>query len=136
MAKIVVGYDGSDCARAALSTAIEVARALGDEVHVVMAYEVHHFGGEVKDYADALRERAEHVIKLANDQAAGLGFEIETEVAEEAPPEALMDVATRLDARAIVVGSRGESPLRGALVGSTPHKLIQVADRPLLVVPA
>lgn len=136
MAKIVVGYDASDCARAALSTAIELARALGDEVHVVMSYEVKRFGGEVKDYADALRERAEHVIKLANDQAAGLGFGIEAEVVEEAPPEALMDVAARLDARVIVVGSRGESPLKGALVGSTPHKLIQVADRPLLVVPA
>jgi nucleotide-binding universal stress UspA family protein len=36
----------------------------------------------------------------------------------------------------IVVGTRGESPIRGALLGSTPHKLLQLSDRPVLVVPA
>ena len=35
----------------------------------------------------------------------------------------------------IVVGSTGESPLRGAIVGSTPHKLIQLSPVPVLVVP-
>ena len=47
-----------------------------------------------------------------------------------------MDTADRLAARLIVVGTRGESPFLGALVGSTPHKLVQVAQRPVLVVPA
>jgi nucleotide-binding universal stress UspA family protein len=135
MGAIVVGYDGSDSSRAALGTAIEVAKALGDKVHVVMAYEVNRFGGEVQDYANALRERAEQVLKLASDQAAGLGAEIETEIVEASPPDALIAVADQLDARVIVVGTRGESPLKGALVGSTPHKLIQITDRPLLVVP-
>jgi nucleotide-binding universal stress UspA family protein len=97
---------------------------------------VHRFGGEVEDYAKALRERSEQVLKLATDQAAGLGSQIETEIVEGRPPEALVEVADRLNARVIVVGSRGEGPLRAALVGSTPHKLLQVADRPLLVVPA
>jgi nucleotide-binding universal stress UspA family protein len=36
----------------------------------------------------------------------------------------------------IVVGSYGESPLRGAVLGSTPHKLLHLAERPVLVVPA
>jgi len=135
MATIVVGYDASDCARAALAAAIDLARPLGDTVHVVMAYEVSRLGGEVADFASALRERAEHVAKLAQDQAAGLKFEIETELVEDRPDAALADVADTLGARMIVVGSRGESPLRGALIGSTPHKLIQVAGRPVLVVP-
>jgi nucleotide-binding universal stress UspA family protein len=34
----------------------------------------------------------------------------------------------------IVVGSTAESPLKGALVGSTPHKLIQLSPVPVLVV--
>jgi nucleotide-binding universal stress UspA family protein len=35
----------------------------------------------------------------------------------------------------IVVGTQGESPLRSALLGSIPHKLLQLSDRPVLVVP-
>jgi nucleotide-binding universal stress UspA family protein len=135
MSTIVVGYDASDCARAALSTAIDVAKAFGDDVRVVVAYEVHRLGGEVQDFAAALAERAQQIVKLASDQAAGLGAEIQTEVVEERPTEALVEVANRVDARLIVVGSRGEGPLRSALVGSTPHKLMQIAERPLLVVP-
>jgi len=136
MSKIVVGYDASDCARAALATAIDVARAFGDQVHVVMAFEINRLGGEVADFAAALGERARRIEHLALDQAAGLGAQIETEIVEERTADAIVEVADRLDARMIVVGTRGESPLRGALVGSTPHKLLQVAERPVLVVSA
>lgn len=136
MGTIVVGYDGSDCARAALDTAIDVAKALDDGVLVVMAYEVSRLGGEVADYAAALRERADHVLEMAAHQAAAADFKIETEILEELPAEALVDIADRVQARVIVVGTRGEHPLKGAIVGSTPHKLLQVSDRPVLVVPA
>ncbi len=36
----------------------------------------------------------------------------------------------------IVVGSYGDPPLKGVILGSTPSKLLHVADRPVLVVPA
>jgi nucleotide-binding universal stress UspA family protein len=54
----------------------------------------------------------------------------------ERPAAALVDVADQRDARFIVVGTWGESPLRGAMLGSTPHKLLHIADRPVVVVPA
>jgi len=38
--------------------------------------------------------------------------------------------------RAVVVGSYGEKPLKGALVGSTAHKLLHLSERPVLVVRA
>ena len=53
----------------------------------------------------------------------------------ERPSEALEALAEEHDARAIVVGSYGESPLRSAILGSTPHKLLHEARRPVLVVP-
>ena len=34
----------------------------------------------------------------------------------------------------IVVGSYGEAPLKGALIGSTAHKLLHLSERPVLVV--
>lgn len=135
MATIVVGYDGSDCSRAALAAAVGLARPLGDEIIVVAAYEVNRLGGEIMDFAAALRERAERLAQLAQEQAAGLAVAVTTEVVEETPVAALTDVGDRVNARMIVVGSRGEGPLRGALVGSVPHKLLQVAGRLVLVVP-
>ncbi len=72
----------------------------------------------------------------ATAMATAAGTTIETVIAEEEAPEALAEVGRLRDARAIVVGSHGESPLRGALLGSTPHKLLHLADRPVLVVPA
>src|SRR5579862_2599968 len=120
MGVIVVGYDASDGARAALATAVDVARAFGDEIHVVAAYEVNRIGGEVADFAAALRERAERIGALARDQAAGLHAEITVEVVDDRPHSALVETADRLDARMIAVGTRGEGPLRGAFVGSTP----------------
>ncbi len=52
------------------------------------------------------------------------------------PSEALVEIADELDARAIVVGSYGDPPLKGMILGSTPNKLLHIADRPVLVVPA
>ena len=52
------------------------------------------------------------------------------------PSVGLVDLADAHDARMIVVGSYGEAPLRGALVGSTAHKLLHLSERPVLVVRA
>jgi nucleotide-binding universal stress UspA family protein len=135
MAGVVVGYDGSDAARRALETAIEVANAYGDPLVVVFSFSISHLGGEVEDYARAVRERAEEVVRHAAHQAQGRGVEIETSVRAQDPAEGLVAEAAERDARVIVVGTRGESPLKGALVGSTPHRLLQISDRPVLVVP-
>ena len=48
----------------------------------------------------------------------------------------LVQVADERDARIIAVGTYAESPLRGAILGSTPHKLLHLSTRPVLVVPA
>jgi nucleotide-binding universal stress UspA family protein len=54
----------------------------------------------------------------------------------EHPAPGLVAIAEGLGARMIVVGSYGGSPPKGAIVGSTPHKLIQISPVPVLVVRA
>jgi nucleotide-binding universal stress UspA family protein len=136
VASIVVGFDGSDWARAALDKAIELGATFGDDVIVVYAYEYQRAGGEVTDYAAVLKERALEVVRHAKHHAAAKDVDVDTHVLEEDPAQALVDVAREHDARFIVVGSRGERPLKGVLVGSTPYKLIHLADRPVLIVPS
>lgn len=134
-AGIVVGYDGSDCARAALKVGVEMAKAYGDGLIIAFGYELNPVAGEMSDYRAALRDLAEKQLAHGIHQAQALGASVEAVVIEDVPARALATLAGERDARAIVVGSRGESPLRGALLGSTPHKLLQIADRPVVVVP-
>jgi nucleotide-binding universal stress UspA family protein len=133
MATIVVGYDGTDGARAALREAVALAEALGDGVVAVFAYTVGRLGGEVSDYAEALHEHAQTVL----EEARSIGGEaLEAVELQESPAQALIAVAEERDARMIVVGSYGERPLKSALVGATPNKLLHLAERPVLIVRA
>lgn len=133
---IIVGYDGSNGSKAALRIALEVARAFNDQVTVAFGYEVNPMAGEVQDYAAALRELAHKRVEEAAGIAAAEHGQIDAVLIEKSAAQALTDLADERDARLIVVGSHGESPIQGALIGSTSHKLLHIANRPVLVVPA
>jgi nucleotide-binding universal stress UspA family protein len=64
-----------------------------------------------------------------------LETEYVTELIGGPPAHAIADVARTRDADEIVVGSRGLNRVR-ALLGSVSHELLQIADRPVLVIPA
>jgi nucleotide-binding universal stress UspA family protein len=135
-AGIVVGYDGSDCAKAALRVAVDVGKAYGEPVTIAFGYEISPVGGELHDYHEALRELATRRLEEALALVRGDAGVLDAVIVEEAPAQALVQLAEERDARVIVVGTRGERPLQGALLGSTPHKLLHLSDRPVLVVPA
>jgi len=134
-AGIIVGYDGSDHAKAALQTALGVAKAYGEKVIIASGYELNPVAGEMHDYHAALKELATKRLEDAQAIASSDSVEIEAVIVERAPAQALVELADERDARLIVIGTRGESPLRGALLGSTAHKLLHLSDRPVLVVP-
>ncbi len=137
MGQIVVGYDGSACGDAALDKALEVAGELGDGVTVVFGYAPPGlWGGEIAEHEEAIEELGEKVTDGARRRAAERGAEIEVELVPKRAAEALIGVAERRDARMIVVGSFGDPPLKGMILGSTPNKLLHLAERPVLVVPA
>jgi nucleotide-binding universal stress UspA family protein len=135
MSEIVVGYDGSDYAKAALDEAVALARDLGDSVVIVFGYAPHGAGGgEVEAQREAVRELGERITAEAAARVADSGVDHTVEMLPEHGANALSDLANQLDARMIVVGTHGESALKGALLGSTAHRLIQIAERPVLVV--
>lgn len=137
MSSIVVGYDGSDGSRASLDRAIELAQELGDSVTVIFgAAAPGVIGGEMSSHEQAVQERGETVLKHAADQASGKGFEVETKMVDELAVDALVAEAEAGDTRMIVVGNQGgPSPLKGAILGSVPFKLVHLSPVPVLVVP-
>jgi nucleotide-binding universal stress UspA family protein len=137
MAAIVVGYDGSACGEAALEAALGIAPPLGDQITVVFGYAPPGiWGGEIADHEEAIEELGEEVLGKARHQAASRGVEIGEELIPKRGVEALIEAADSRDARLIVVGSYGESALKGIILGSTTNKLLHLTDRPVLVVPA
>lgn len=132
---VIVGYDGSEHAKAALHVALEVAKVYGDKVIVAFGYDLSPVGGELHDYHTALKDLATERVAEATELAAGEGAEVERAIIEHGPAHGLAQLASDRDARMIVVGTRGEGPLRGAILGSTAHKLLHLSDRPVLVVP-
>jgi nucleotide-binding universal stress UspA family protein len=137
MGSIVVGYDGSACGEAALAAALAIAPALDDTVTVVFGYAPPGvWGGEIADHEEAIEELGEQVLGKARAQAAGFGAEITEELVAKRAVPAIIDIAEERDARMIVVGSFGESALKGMILGSTTNKLLHLTDRPVLVVPA
>jgi nucleotide-binding universal stress UspA family protein len=135
--EIVVGYDDSAGARAALDAAIDLAHELGDRLVIAFGYEPPGgMGEEITAARAAVREVGERFAAEALERAAAAGVEAELALVDARPVDALLALAAERDARMIVVGSYGESPIKGAALGSTPHKLLHLAGGPVLAVPA
>ncbi len=133
---IVLGYDGSVGANYALDKAVELAKLEGARIVVVFAYEIPAaYGGETGDYRRAVREVAERATAAAVPQLEEAGLEYELELVAERPVQGLVDVAERTGASMIVVGTNGEHPIKGVVLGSVPQKLLHVSPVPVLVVP-
>jgi nucleotide-binding universal stress UspA family protein len=137
MSEIVIGYDGSASSKTALGQALGFAQALGDSIVVVFgAAPGGYGGGEVPEQRKAVEEFGNKVTAEAIETAKSAKVDCKIELINEHPHQALITAGDKHDARMIVVGSHGENPLKGAIIGSTPYKLVQLSDRPVLVVRA
>ncbi|WP_205470949.1 universal stress protein [Nocardioides sp. SYSU D00038] len=134
---VVLGYDESPGADRALEVAIEVATRYGEELVLVYgAAPPGGMGDELRSHRDALREMGRTATSHALERATAAGVTARVELVDAKPADALVQVGDLVDATVIVVGTNGESPIRGAMLGSTPHKLLHLSNRPVLCVPA
>lgn len=136
--KLLVAVDGSDHANQALAAAARLALAAGADVVVVhqRSDEALTHGpvvpsGEAADQAQSVVDDAIGLLTRSG-VASAHGRVVRGLHGEEAT--AIMDVAREEDADIIVVGPRGLGRIAGLLVGSVTDRLVQLADRPVLVV--
>ena len=133
---VVVGYDESPGADAALATAISVAQRFGEVL--VLVYGAGPPGGlgeEANAHRAALREIGRTALSHAVERAQAAGVDTQVELVDAKPAQAMLEVGDKHDASVLVVGTAGKSPLKGAMLGSTPHKLLHLSSRPVLCVP-
>lgn len=129
--KILLGYDGSDCADAALN---DIQRAgLPDSAHVLVLSVIEHWlpppsSLEVLAVVDR-RMEAEALAQSAAVHLRALkpGWTIETEPGFGSPATVLLERAERWQPDLIVVGSHGRSALGRFFLGSVSQKLVHNA---------
>jgi len=131
----VLGYDESPGAENALDVAMDLAARYAEPL--VLVYGVEPPGGvgeEFRAHQAAVEEMGRRATGRALAKARAAGVETTVELVHEKPAQALIEVAEARDARMIIVGSYGESSLRGVLLGSTAYRVLNQATRPVLVV--
>jgi nucleotide-binding universal stress UspA family protein len=152
-APILIAYDGSEAARAAVREAgalLAPCRALVLTVwepslaQFMLVPDPTGLSSTMMPYDPSLArdvERAseEHARDIAQDgarlaQAAGLQAQPLTAEDSLAPADAIVTAAEEHDARAIVIGSRGLRGLKSKLLGSTSAHVLQHSSCPVVVV--
>jgi nucleotide-binding universal stress UspA family protein len=147
---IVLGYDGSNCAKKALTRTADVVRAApGSKVVVVYAFEFSIgyvptgmtdspllMSAEYENHLDLLKKHGEAVVSRAADELEAAGATVERVVVDEQAVDALLAAVKKYKADLIVVGSHGHGAMAAPFVGSTALKLVHSRQVPVLVVPS
>ena len=136
----MLGYDGSEGAKAALTEALALAKALGTSVTLAFGYEAagllrRRAGRPARRHrGDRQRRPCEEGLDAA--KAIDPSVEVRAETVAGRPADSLIAMAERDHARMIVVGHHGGGTVRGAIMGSVTFKVLHDAPCPVLVVSA
>jgi len=142
--RILVPFDGSVGAEAALEKAAELAQLCGAELNILTVYRHHSMleasfsmvrpsdPGNLDDVMqDHAREVAEHGKKRAAEAGAG---NVRAFIKAGQPARTIVGFAGEHGNDCIVIGSRGLGSVEGYLLGSVSHKVTALAEMPVLVI--
>jgi nucleotide-binding universal stress UspA family protein len=135
--KIVLALDGSDSSDRAIPIAQELAKQSGGRIDVVHVREIVGGRGGVHTVnvdENSLASKVEG--QFAELQSAGVAGELHRFTANVGgPAHEIAEVAEKLGADVIVVGTRGHGSFGGFLAGSVTQRLLHLAHCPVLAVP-
>lgn len=136
--KILVAMDGSNCARKAFEKALDMARASGGTLtimHVLQLPPTALFEKELTAKVEAFfRRDAKLFLAEHAEEAAMKGISVDTILAKGNPAQAILRAAESAGFDVIIIGSRGLGGVKGLLLGSVSHAVVQHASVPVLVV--
>jgi len=144
--KIVMGYDGSKAADAALDKAIALARSgTGWELTVVCGedrpadWTGSTFRGipiDGEEWLKQWRKRVDDDMEKAVSRARDAGVKVASVCSRDEPADLILNAAHDIGAEYIVVGASGAGGVRDVIMGSTAMRVLYRSDIPVLIVPA
>lgn len=135
--KILVAVDHSEASDRALDAARDLALLSKGEVWVLHLREREVAVKTGVSLSDESMDEASAAVAAAVDKLTAAGVKAHGDVGTTLFGYAarnIVDDAKEHDVDVIVMGSRGRGDLAGLILGSTAHKVIHLADRPVLIV--
>lgn len=136
---ILIPLDGSQLAEGALAYGVAFARALGERIVLITAWEgtESELGNEFPAMALEIEQKANaHYTAYLDGVRARLGADVkvETHVVSGEASEEILKAAETTQARLLVIGTHGRSGIGRWVYGSTASRLVREAPVPLVVV--
>jgi nucleotide-binding universal stress UspA family protein len=136
--RILLAVDGSDQALHAAQMAAELARAMeSQQLRIVVCFDpIPAYLGQpnLQRVVDGRVVEAQEILERAIEVVGEIPGEIHTELIEDHPAEAILEVARTRQSDVIVMGSRGLGRIAGMVLGSTSQKVVSHAPCPVLIV--
>jgi nucleotide-binding universal stress UspA family protein len=137
---ILVPVDFSDHSREALDTAIQIAEQFGSRIHLLHCYHIQTAGispyGIVlpEGYYAEIRNAAEKQLNEWHELLSKKEIQSESILSADSPSLAINLAAEETEADLIVMGTRGLSGLKHAVLGSVAERVVRLAPCPVLTV--
>lgn len=136
--KILVGNDGSDSAKKALKTAIDLARRYEAELHEICIEEhLPHYAATVGEVVEAKHEAADYFRQVTRDAelvAEAEGVQLISHVLPGHEVEIIVQFAKDHGFDLLVIGFMGHSRVFERIWGGTSQNLTRLATCSVLVV--
>lgn len=140
---ICVAVDGSECSRRAVEEAIQLAQAFDAMIHLIHIVDWSDYSFiNVIEVEDRTRMRTkeeknarENILQPLSKLVRDADIKVENTLRFGHPAKTVKKFADEYDSKMVVVGTKGRSDLSNLILGSFSHALVQMADRPILLVP-
>jgi len=136
--KILVANDGSEGAKKALKTAIDLAKKYNAELHSISVEEgVPHYAATIGE-VDEFKKEANSYFQKINDEAkeevkkAGIDLHIKVQAGHEV--ETIVNYAKKENFDLLVIGFMGHSKIFGRVWGSTSQNITKLSPCTVIVV--
>ena len=134
--KILLAIDGSESASAAARTAVELSQKTGSELHVVhvetdVPVALAHMELDPDSISQAARELLDEQVRRI-EEGGGTVAQAHMRIGNEA--EEIVTLSESLRAGLVVIGSRGQSIWKRAVMGSVSEDVVRHAHCPVMVV--
>ena len=133
--RLLVAVDHSEASGRVIAAARDIASLSKGKVWVLHLQE-REWGRMGRPPAESDQD-ARAAVTQGVEALIQAGVDAQGEVREALHGHAAREIvedARKHDAGVIIMGSRGRSDFAGAILGSTAHKVIHLADRPVLVI--
>ena len=139
-AQLVVAVDFSSGSDAALDAAMSLAKSFGANLHVVHAFDLpvplfNPYAVSVPvAYVNEARDAAEARLAETAEKVRAEGGSVKTHLGEVPAASTIVRVAEEVDADLVVIGTRGHTGIKHALLGSVAERTVRTAPCSVLTV--